>query len=108
MKKIILSLMALAIVAPVFAITDLSKEEAKYQAKIEKIKRKQEIQYLKHPEKCTTSAIKETNLTLGTAQKNIKIGTSQEDVALALGSPNIVTVDSEGHDTWIYEKVSSV
>lgn len=108
MKKIILSLMALAVVIPVFAITDISKEEAKYQAKIEKIKRKQEIQCLKHPEKCTTSAIKETNLTLGTAQKNIKIGTSQEDVALALGSPNIVTVDSEGHDTWIYDKVSSV
>ena len=37
MKKIILSLMALAVVIPVFAITDISKEEAKYQAKIEKI-----------------------------------------------------------------------
>lgn len=108
MKKFIVSLMVLAIVAPAFAITDLSKEEAKYQLKIEKIKRKQEIQCIKHPERCTTSTIKETNLTLGTAQKNIKIGTSQEDVALALGSPNIVTVDSEGHDTWIYDKVSSV
>ena len=108
MKKILSVVCVLAFIMPAFAITDISAQEAKYQAKIEKIRKKQELQCIKHPEKCTTSAIKETNLTLGTAQKNIKIGTTQEEVAMALGSPNIVTVDSEGRDTWIYDKVASV
>ena len=54
------------------------------------------------------SPVKETTMTLGVAQKSIKIGTTQDEVAMALGSPNIITVDSEGYDTWIYDKVSSV
>lgn len=32
---------------------------------------------------------------------------SQADVATALGSPNIVTKDSEGKETWIYDKIAS-
>lgn len=84
------------------------KEQQKYQLKVEKIKKKQELQCLKHPESCKANPVKETNLTIGVAQKNIKIGTSQDEVAMALGSPNIVTVDSDGHDTWIYDKVASV
>ncbi|MGD8561069.1 MAG: hypothetical protein PVG03_00970 [Desulfarculaceae bacterium] len=32
---------------------------------------------------------------------------SQADVAQALGSPNIVTRDSEGRETWIYDKIST-
>ncbi len=32
---------------------------------------------------------------------------SQADVASALGSPNIVTRDSEGRETWIYDKVAT-
>ena len=107
MKKILVALIFASIVVPAFAVTDVSKEEAKYQAKIEKIRRKQEIQRLKHPEKFNTP-VQEQNLTLGVVQKDIKIGTPQSEVALALGSPNIVTRDADGKDTWIYDKMASV
>lgn len=49
----------------------------------------------------------EQKLTLGVAQKEIKVGMSQADVAKALGSPNMVTKDKEGVETWIYDKVST-
>lgn len=109
-KNIVLLLIISWITLPAFAITDvnpeLQKAEIKYQQKLEKIKRKQEIKCLKHPEICTPA--QSTNLTLGVAQKNIKIGTSQDEVTMTLGSPNIVTTDSNGLETWIYDKVSSV
>ncbi len=54
------------------------------------------------------SPVKEQEMTLGIVQKEIKLGASQDEVALALGSPNIVTRDSDGKDTWIYDKVSSI
>ncbi len=47
-------------------------------------------------------------MTLGIVQRDIKIGTSQTDVAMVLGSPNIVTQDADGKETWIYDKVSSI
>ena len=53
MKKLFLMLIALAFVMPAFAIvdnTEVQKAEIKYQRKLEKIKRKQEIQCVKHPE----------------------------------------------------------
>ena len=108
MKKILALLCFVSFMIPVFAVTDVSSAEAKYQAKIEKAKKKQELHCIKHPEKCINSPVSESNITLGVAQKNIKIGTSQDEVAMALGSPNIITVDSEGRDTWIYDKVASV
>jgi hypothetical protein len=46
-------------------------------------------------------------LTLGIAQREIKVGMSQADVARCLGSPNMVTKDREGVETWIYDKVST-
>lgn len=46
-------------------------------------------------------------VTVGTVQKEIRIGMSAADVAVALGSPNIVTTDSERRETWIYDKISS-
>jgi len=49
----------------------------------------------------------EQKLTLGVAQKEIKVGMSQADVAKALGSPNMVTKDRDGIETWIYDKVST-
>lgn len=49
----------------------------------------------------------EQKLTLGVAQKEIKVGMSQADVAKALGSPNMVTKDKDGIETWIYDKVST-
>jgi len=32
---------------------------------------------------------------------------SQADVATALGSPNMVTTDAKGNETWIYDKVAT-
>jgi len=49
----------------------------------------------------------EREMTLGVVQKEIHRGLSQADVAAALGSPNIVTKDSEGHETWVYDKIAT-
>ena len=49
----------------------------------------------------------EREMTVGVVQKEIHAGMSQADVAAALGSPNIVTKDSAGKETWIYDKVAS-
>lgn len=49
----------------------------------------------------------EREMTLGVVQKEIRVGMSQADVAKALGSPNIVTKDSEGKETWIYDKIAT-
>jgi hypothetical protein len=46
-------------------------------------------------------------MTVGIVQKEIRTGMSPADVAAALGSPNIVTRDSEGKETWIYDKIAS-
>jgi outer membrane protein assembly factor BamE (lipoprotein component of BamABCDE complex) len=50
---------------------------------------------------------KEREMTLGTVQKEIKPGMSQADVATSLGSPNIVTKNADGNETWIYDKIAS-
>ncbi len=50
---------------------------------------------------------KERELTVGIVQKEIRTGMSQADVAQALGSPNIVTQDSAGMETWIYDKIAT-
>jgi outer membrane protein assembly factor BamE (lipoprotein component of BamABCDE complex) len=49
----------------------------------------------------------EQEMTVGVVQKEIRKGMSQADVATALGSPNIVTKDSAGMETWIYDKIAS-
>jgi hypothetical protein len=49
----------------------------------------------------------EREMTVGVVQKEIHVGMSQADVASALGSPNIVTRDSEGKETWIYDKIAT-
>ncbi len=96
MKKLLISLLVLGIMAPAFAIQESPKVSRKCR---------------KHPEKCQvelTTPIKEQQKTLGLVQRNIKVGTSQADVAEILGSPNIVTQDADGLETWIYDKVSSI
>ncbi|HIJ70368.1 MAG TPA: hypothetical protein HPP87_03285 [Planctomycetes bacterium] len=49
----------------------------------------------------------EREMTLGVAQKEIRVGMSQADVAEALGSPNIVTKDSDGNESWVYDKIAT-
>jgi outer membrane protein assembly factor BamE (lipoprotein component of BamABCDE complex) len=53
------------------------------------------------------TGVSEQNLTPGLVQKEIHVGMSQARVAEVLGSPNIVTRDAEGRDTWVYDKVAS-
>ncbi len=50
---------------------------------------------------------REREMTVGIVQKEIRTGMSQADVAEALGSPNIVTKDSEGNESWIYDKIAT-
>lgn len=52
-------------------------------------------------------ASSEQEMTLGLAQKEIRVGMPQADVATALGSPNIVSKDSEGKESWIYDKIAT-
>jgi len=64
---------------------------------------------------CTTAAEHQRNLgstaeremTVGIVQKEIRAGLTQEDVIAALGSPNIVTRDAAGQETWVYDKVAT-
>lgn len=49
----------------------------------------------------------ERELTVGTVQRKIVKGMSQASVAEALGSPNIVSKDEDGDETWIYDKIAS-
>jgi outer membrane protein assembly factor BamE (lipoprotein component of BamABCDE complex) len=46
-------------------------------------------------------------LTAGVVQKEIHKGMNQADVIAALGSPNIVTRDSLGRETYVWDKISS-
>lgn len=54
------------------------------------------------------SPVKEKDLTVGVVQKEIKVGMSQAEVAAALGAPNILTRDSSGQETWVYDKIATV
>ena len=46
-------------------------------------------------------------ISVGTVQKEIKVGMSGADVVSVLGSPNMVTTDSQRNETWVYDKVST-
>jgi outer membrane protein assembly factor BamE (lipoprotein component of BamABCDE complex) len=65
---------------------------------------------------CTTTAAQHQQrlgseatrqMTVGIVQKEIRAGLMQDQVASALGSPNIVTRDAAGRETWIYDKVAT-
>lgn len=53
------------------------------------------------------SSTREREMTLGVVQKEIRTGMSQAGVAEALGSPNIVTRDDDGRETWVYDKIAT-
>ena len=57
--------------------------------------------------RATLHSTAEREMTLGVVQKEIRRGLSQADVAEALGSPNIVTRDSAGHESWVYDKTAT-
>lgn len=84
-KKILSILLCLAISVPAFA------------AKLEGNVNKQN----------NSAPVRTQELTIGTVQKYIHNGMAQDEVAINLGSPNIVTQDANGKETWIYDKMSS-
>lgn len=47
-------------------------------------------------------------LTLGKVQSQIRKGMTSGQVAEVMGSPNIVSTDENGHEVWVYDKVSSL
>ena len=47
------------------------------------------------------------NLTVGTVQREIRRGMSSTSVVESLGSPNIVTRDDAGDETWVYDKIAT-
>ena len=50
--------------------------------------------------------IETRKLAVGAAQM-VKVGMSGAEVVAALGSPNILTGNKEGLETWVYDKISS-
>ena len=50
---------------------------------------------------------REREMTVGIVQREIRNGMTQDEVAAALGSPNIVSRDRSGQETWIYDKIAT-
>ncbi len=46
-------------------------------------------------------------LSVGTVQKEIRKGMSSAEVIEALGSPNLVSTDSEGREVWVYDRIAT-
>ena len=59
------------------------------------------------PDQQRASSSTERQMTLGVVQKEIRAGLTQDQVIAGLGSPNIVTRESSGRETWVYDKVAS-
>lgn len=44
-------------------------------------------------------------LSVAAVQREIRVGMSGADVVSVLGSPNMITTDSERRETWVYDKI---
>lgn len=49
----------------------------------------------------------EREFTLGLVQKEVRVGMSQADLVAALGSPNILTRDSDSREVWVYDRIAT-
>ena len=47
-------------------------------------------------------------VSVGTVQKEIHVGMSSAEVAQVLGSPNIVSTDSQRREVWVYDRLATV
>ncbi|MCS7302331.1 MAG: outer membrane protein assembly factor BamE [Bacteroidota bacterium] len=52
-------------------------------------------------------ASRREDLTVGKVQREIRRGMSGAEVAEVLGSPNIVTKDADGRETWVYDRIAT-
>ncbi len=55
----------------------------------------------------SASGSQDKEITIGKVQKEIRKGMSGAEVAETLGSPNIVTKDENGMETWIYDRIAT-
>lgn len=51
--------------------------------------------------------IETQRITLGNVQLIVKKGASSSDVIGALSSPNIITSNRDGTETWVYDKIAT-
>jgi len=55
---------------------------------------------------CATNNHSETRLTLGTVQSIVSKGQNQTEILKKLGSPNIITKNTQGNEVWTYDRIS--
>lgn len=55
----------------------------------------------------SASGSQEKEITVGKVQKELRKGMSGAEVAELLGSPNIVTKDENGLETWVYDRIAT-
>jgi hypothetical protein len=53
------------------------------------------------------SAAAEERVTVGVVQREIRVGMSGAEVLEALGSPNVVSTDSERREVWVYDRFAT-
>lgn len=46
-------------------------------------------------------------ITAGKVQREIRVGMSSADVIEVLGSPNVVSTDSQRREVWVYDKIAT-
>jgi len=51
--------------------------------------------------------IETQKITLGSVQSRVQVGAYSGDVIEALGSPNQVTSNADGGETWVYDKLTT-
>lgn len=56
---------------------------------------------------CQSTDNNTSNLTVGLVQQHIKKGVTKAKVTEVLGSPNIITSDTNGGEIWVYDRISS-
>lgn len=54
-----------------------------------------------------SSIVQAESLTIGAVQRSIKVGSLDAEVIEALGSPNIITTDSDRREVWVYDRISN-
>jgi outer membrane protein assembly factor BamE (lipoprotein component of BamABCDE complex) len=60
-----------------------------------------------HAADVRAAGAQDNKVTVGTVQREIRVGMSSADVVAVLGSPNMVTTDSQRRENWVYDKIST-
>lgn len=60
-----------------------------------------------HAEAVRKAETDTNRVTVASVQREIKVGISGADVMQALGSPNVITTDSQRQEVWVYDKIST-